>query len=221
MATMIRTDNDIQTDVLDEFFWDPAVDAPDIGVQVHEGVVTLSGAVETYATKMAAEEAAQRVESVRAVANDLTVRTPFTLNDTDIATAAADALAANVSVPADAIEVTVQNGKVTLRGEVNWAFQRVAAVHSVRNLRGVRDVLDFIRLKQPKVSPSDVSAGIQRALVRAAEVDADRIRVRAEDGEVTLTGTVHSLAEKWEASSAALRAKGVTRVINNIEVHPY
>jgi osmotically-inducible protein OsmY len=221
MATMIRTDNDIQTDVLDEFFWDPAVDAPDIGVQVHDGVVTLSGAVETYIVKMAAEDAAQRVDGVRAVANDLTVRTPFTLNDTDIATAAADALAANVSVPAEAIEVTVQNGKVTLRGDVHWAFQRVAAVHSVRNLRGVRDVLDFIQLKQPKVSPSDVSAGIQRALVRAAEVDADRIRVRAEDGEVTLTGTVRSLAEKWEASSAALRAKGVTRVINNIEVHPY
>lgn len=222
MATSIlHSDNDIQTDVLDEFFWDPEVEAPDIGVQVHDGVVTLSGAVETYAVKMAAEEAAQRVDGVRAVANELTVRTPLTHNDTDIAKAAADALAANVSVPPDAIEVTVQNGKVTLRGEVNWAFQRVAAVHSVRNLRGVRDVVNLIQLKQPKVSASDVSAGIQRALVRAAEVDADRVRVRTDDGEVTLTGTVRSLSEKWEASSAALRAKGVTRVINNIEVHPY
>jgi osmotically-inducible protein OsmY len=221
MATMIRSDNDIQTDVLDEFFWDPAVDAPDIGVQVHDGVVTLTGAVETYAVKLAAEDAAQRVDGVRAVANDLTVRGPLTHNDTDIAKAAADALAANISIPLGEIDVTVQNGKVTLRGEVDWSYQRTSAADCVRYLRGVRDVINLIHVKQPKVSPTDVAAGIERALVRAAEIDADRVRVKSEDGHVTLSGTVRSLLEKREAGYAAWRAKGVTHVTNDIDVRPF
>jgi len=221
MATMIRGDNAIQTDVLDEFFWDPEVAAPDVGVQVDEGVVTLTGTVDHYAVKLAAETAAQRVDGVRAVANDLTVRTPLTHNDTDIGKAAAAALEANIAVPPDVLDVTVQNGKVTLRGEVDWAYQRSAAVNSVHFLRGVRDVVNMIQLKQPKASATDVSAGIERALVRAAEVDADRIRVRTDGGHVTLSGIVRSWPEKREAGFAAWRAKGVTMVTNDIEVRPY
>ena len=221
MATMIRSDNDIQTDVLDEFVWDPEVAAPDVGVQAHDGVVTLTGAIDSYTIKLAAEKAAQRVDGVRAVANDLTIRGLLTHNDTDIATAAARSLETNISVPADVIDVTVQNGKVTLRGEVDWSYQSSAAANSVRYLRGVRDVINLIQLKQPKVSASDVQAGIERALLRAAEVDADRIRVRTDDSHVRLTGTVRSWPEKREAGFAAWRAKGVTKVTNDIEVRPY
>jgi osmotically-inducible protein OsmY len=218
---MIRSDNDIQTDVIDEYVWDPAVDAPDVGVQVHDGVVTLTGAVDSYAIKLAAERAAQRVDGVRAVANDLTVKSPLTHDDTDIAKGAAFALQANIALPPDAIDVTVQNGKVTLRGEVSSYYQRVAAENAVQFLRGVRDVINLLQVKQPHVSASEVSAGIERALMRAAEVDADRIRVRTDDGHVTLSGTVRSWPEKREAGYAAWRAKGVTQITNNIEVRPF
>ena len=226
MAATIRSDNDIQTDVLDEFVWDPEVAAPDVGVQAHDGVVTLTGAIDSYTIKLAAEKAAQRVDGVRAVANDLTIRGLLTHNDTDIATAAARSLETNISVPADAIDVTVQNGKVTLRGEVDWSYQSSAAANSVRYLRGVRDVINLIEVKQPKVSATEVSTtevstGIERALMRAAEVDADRIRVRTDDSHVRLTGTVRSWPEKREAGFAAWRAKGVTKVTNDIEVRPY
>ena len=158
--------------------------------------------------KLAAEKAAQRVDGVRAVANDLSVRTPLTHNDTDIAKAAADALEANIAVPVGAIDVTVQNGKVTLRGEVDWAYQRNAAANSVRYLRGVRDVINLIQVKQPKVSATEVSGGIERALLRAAEVDADRIRVRTEDGHVTLTRHGALVAEKREAGLCGLAREG-------------
>ena len=211
----------IQQDVLDEFAWDPEIDAADVGVEVDDGVVTLTGTVDRYAEKLAAEKAAQRVDGVRAVANDLSVRKALTHNDTDIAKAAADVLEANTAVPKGAVDVTVQNGKVTLRGEVDWAYRRYVAANCVRDLRGVRDVINLIQVKQPKVLATDVSGAIERALRRAAEIDADRIRVHTEDGHVTLTGTVRSWPEKREAGLAAWRAKGVTQVTNDIEVWPY
>lgn len=220
MATMIRSDNDIQSDVIDEYVWDPEVEASDIGVEVDQGVVTLTGTVDRYSIKLAAEKAAQRVDSVRAVANDIAVRTPLTHNDTDIAKAAARAIESRLSIPPDAVDITVQNGAVTLRGTVDWAYQRRAAEAAVEYLRGVRHVSNQITVKQPKVSDSEVRAGIERALVRAAELDADRIRVRSENGHMTLSGAVRSFAEKEEAALAAWRAKGVTHVTNNIEVRP-
>jgi osmotically-inducible protein OsmY len=220
MVTLTRTDKMIQQDVLDEFLWDPEVEAPDIGVEVDDGVVTLTGTADSYAVKLAAEQAAQRVDGVRAVANNLSVRTALTHNDTDIAKEVADALETNGSIPPDRIEVMVQNGKVTLRGDVDWGFQRIAAVQSVRHLRGVRDVNNLVQIKQPSVSAADVQTGIERAFVRAAEHDADRIEVRTDDGHVVLTGTVRSWAEKREAGFAAWRAKGVTRVNNDLQVRP-
>lgn len=221
MASKRWTDTEIQQDVLDEFVWDPEVLASDIGVEVDDGVVTLTGTVDSYTVKLAAQDAAQRVEGVRAVANNLSVRGPLTHNDTDVAKAVADALDWNLSVPPGCIEVTVQNGKVKLTGEVNWAFQRAAAANSVRYLRGVRDLSNLIRIKQPQVSAADVQSGIERALLRAAELDADRIRVRTDDGHVTLSGTVRSFAEKQEATLGAWRAGGVTQVTNDIEVCAY
>ncbi|HEU0116130.1 MAG TPA: BON domain-containing protein [Thermomicrobiales bacterium] len=221
MATKQWVDRDIQQDVLDEFAWDPEVDIPEVGVEVDDGVVTLTGTVDQYRTKLAAQRAAQRVSGVRAVANDLTVRGPLTHNDTDIAQDAARAIEANLSIPRGAVDIVVQNGKVTLTGQAPWAYQRVAAEESVRYLRGVRDVVNLIAVKSPQVSDAEVRAGIERALVRAAELDADRIRVRAQGGQVTLSGTTRTWTEKQEAGRAAWRARGVDDVVNEIEIRPY
>jgi osmotically-inducible protein OsmY len=220
MITLTKVDADIQQDVLEELSWDPAVEATEVGVEVDDGVVTLTGWVDSYAKKLAAERAAQRVEGVRAVADDLSVRTAGTWTDTDIAKSAANVLEANSVVPRDRIEVTVKNGKISLTGDVDWEYQRMAAANSVRHLAGVREVINLIIIKQPKVSESTVKGGIERALVRAAEVDAARIQVHSENGHVRLTGTVRSWPEKQAAADAAWKARGVTLVTNDIDVRP-
>lgn len=220
MATLVIPDNDLQQDVLEEFVYDPAVQIADIGVQVDAGVVTLTGTVESSLMKVAAEHAALRVAGVRAVANDLAVRTPRTYNDTDIAKSVVAALEAHVALPPDQLDVTVQNGKVTLRGEVDWPYQRATAAASVRSLRGVRDVRNLIQVKRQPVPSTAVAAEIERALLRAAAVDAHRIQVHTEDGQVHLTGTVRSWAEKEAAGFAAWRATGVTEGTNDLEVRP-
>ena len=218
MITSTKSAVDLKQDVLDEFDWDPLIESNEVGVQVDDGVVTLTGALENYTKKWAAERATFRVEGVRAVANDLTVHTKATRTDTDIAKAAAAGLEANMLIPHDQIDVTVNNGKVTLGGEVTWEYQRKGAAGSVRHLAGVRDVINLVRIKQPLPSAFDVKAGIERALVRAAEVDSDKIHVFTETGTVRLTGTVRSWAEKQAAASAAWRANGVTDVINELEI---
>lgn len=215
------TNTEIQQDVRDEVAWEPEVSASEVGVEVEEGVMTLTGAVESCMVTLAAQGAAQRDVGVRAVANDLSVLGPLTNNDIDIAKAVVNALDTNFFVPLDCIEVTVQNGLVTLTGEVNWAFQHAAASSSVRYLRGVRDLINLIVVQRPKVAAAEVQRRIERALLRAAERDAERIRITTVDGHVTLSGTVRSLAEKREATFEALRAKGVTQVTNNIEVRSF
>jgi osmotically-inducible protein OsmY len=220
MATVIRTDVDIQQDVLDEFAWDPEVEPTEVGVQIDDGIVTLTGTVDTYMTKLAAERAAQRIDGVRAVANDLVVKWSGVRTDTDIARAVADAIEANISVPREHVDITVKDGKVTLTGQVDWEFQRMAAGDTIRHLAGVREVINLITIRQPRVSPKEVKTGIEEALVRSAEVDAGRIQVNIEDGRVRLTGMVRSWPEKHEAGLATWRAKGVTQVTNDIVVRP-
>jgi osmotically-inducible protein OsmY len=218
MATATNSDVEILRDVLAELDWDPEVAAIEFNAAVDDGVVTLTGIVESYARKVAAERAALRVEGVRAVANDLAVVIVDAPADTRLAKAVADALESNGRVPGEGIEVTVNDGVVTLSGEVEWDYQRAAAVDTVRDVVGVRGMVERIAVRQPHVSASAVKAGIEQAFVRSAEIDADRIEVHVKDGEVVLTGTVRTWTEKQEARDAALRARGVTEVTNQIEV---
>lgn len=220
MATAFKSNVTIQQDVSDELVSDPEVEASEIGVLVHIGVVKLSGIVDSYAVKMAAERASQRVAGVRAVVNDLCVRTPDTYNDTAIAKEAARALEANVQVPSGRIGLMVNNGNITLCGDVLWNYQRQAAFNSVRVLRGVRDVSNLITIRPNHVSADSVKDEIEQALVRSAVLDADRIQVVTHGSKVTLTGSIRTCAERDEAVIAAWRASGVTQVENQLLVTP-
>jgi osmotically-inducible protein OsmY len=214
-ATMVHTDQEIQADVLAELRWDSSVQANEIGVSVKDGVVTLSGTVDTYLKKWRAEEAAHRVNGVVAVANDITVRTIGERTDADIAAAAVHALKWNASIPADKIQVTVDKGWVTLKGDVEWQYQRQEAERVVRRLWGVKGVSNLILVK-PQISPTDLKKKIEDALVRSAEVDAKNITVEVQGGKAILKGRVRTWSERQEAERTAWLAPGVTSVDNQI-----
>jgi osmotically-inducible protein OsmY len=220
----MKTNHELQLDVLEELSWDPSVEASAIGVAAKEGVITLNGHVPTYAEKTAAENAAKRVEGVHAVADELEVRLASSAvrDDADLAGAAINALKWNVAVPAERIKMVVQDGWVRLEGEVDWEYQRKAAANAVRFLMGVRGVSNGIRVK-PRVQPGNVRAAITAALKRSAEVEAQQIRIEAANGRVTLRGDVHSWAERSAAARAAWSAPGVTSVEDHLSVkgHSY
>jgi osmotically-inducible protein OsmY len=215
----MRLDSDIKRDVEDELRWDPGVDATDIGVAVHNGVVTLSGFVHGYGQRTQAERVAKRVAGVVGVADDIEVRLPVIDQrpDPDIARDAVSALKLELPFSSENIKVVAREGWLTLEGAVEWNYARERAESAVKNIRGVKGVTNSIEVK-PKVAPYEVRRKIEDALRRSAEVDASRITVEANGGEVILRGTVRSWAERREAERAAWAAPGVTRVDNRISI---
>lgn len=215
----MKSDMQLQSDVLDELTWDPAVNAAQIRVEVKDGLVTLAGCVESFAEKWAADSAAKRVSGVKALALEIRVeRTRFRdLTDADIARAAENALKWHAHVPQDRIEVTVEKGWIILEGEVEKQFEKETARQAVLHLAGVTGVSNQIVLK-PKVEPTQVKAKIEAAFQRSAIVDARRITVKAEGGKVILTGTVSTWVEYQDAERAAWAAPGVREVKNLLKI---
>ena len=219
MAVTVRSDEDIQRDVLEELKWDARVRPNEIGVAAKDGVVTLTGWVDSYLKKLAAEEDAYHVPGVKAVVNDIEVRLPGSAQraDPDLAKAVLDALKWDAGIPTDKIQVTVDHGWVTLKGEVEYYFQKRDAERAVERLSGVRGVTNLLVVRtQP--TPSDLKEQIEKALVRNAETDARRITVEVVGSKVILRGTVSSYAEKKAAEETAWSAPGVTEVDNRIIV---
>lgn len=218
---MMKTDHQLKQDVAAELAWDPAVKADAIGVAVKDGIVTLSGHLDTYAEKRAIEKALRRVGGVKAIALELDVRLSslHKRNDTDIAAAIEQALKWNSVVPPGQVQATVDGGWVTLRGEVEWDYQRVGAEKAVRPLIGVTGVSNDITLK-PHATSVGIAADIERALKRQAEREARRITIDLAGSTVTLRGNVNSWRERDAAAGAAWSAPGVRAVINELTVAP-
>lgn len=216
----MKTDAQLQQDVMDELTSEPAVEASTIGVEAKDGVVTLAGHVKSAAERYAAERAAQRVSGVKGVVVEIDVTIPdwSRHTDADVVHRVRSALEWNSSVPKDAVKISVSDGVVTLAGEVDWAFQRKSAVAAVRNLIGVRDVVDRITLKSRPINARDVRRKIQAAIHRQAQVDANAITINVDGGNVTLLGVVDSWSERMAARNAAWSMPAVQRVVDNLSV---
>jgi osmotically-inducible protein OsmY len=216
---MMKTDKQIQQDVIAELGWTPAVNAAHIGVEVSSGVVALAGHVTSYSEKLNAEKAAQRVTGVKALAVEMDVKLSGTnkRNDTDIATAAEAALQSAMYFSPSGIKVKVENGWVTLTGEVEWDYQRQGAAGAVRYLLGVTGVIDQIAIK-PKISSVLVKSDIEAALKRHARKDAQQILVDVQGSDVTLTGSVHSWSDRELAKESAWSTPGVRNVVDKMTV---
>ena len=218
-------DKQLQARVIDELDWEPSVDSAHIGVAAKNGVVTLTGFVQSYPERAAAERVARRVVGVKAIAEEIEVRLPNAPKraDDEIAERATKILAWDIEVPDDTIGVKVENGVVTLTGTVAYQFQKAAAEADVRRLGGVRGVINLIQLEpvsRPPVDPDIIQQKIEAALRRSAEIEASRIWITADGGVATLRGQVRTWFERSAAENAAWSAPGISEVRNEISVQP-
>jgi len=215
---MTKTDTQLKQDVEDELCWDPRLNAAQIGVSVNVGVVSLFGQVDTYAEKWAAEEATRRVNGVRTVAQDLAVKVlaNHTRSDSDIAAATQIALTSNVYIP-NSVTAKVENGEVTLQGQVTWNFEREAAERAVGHLPGVVAVNNVVTLK-PKTSEAQVQLKVAAALQRQSAVDSRTIHVELHGSTVTLSGHASTWQSIKDAENAAWAAAGVTQVVDRVKL---
>ena len=204
---------------MEELKWDPSLNAAEIGVTVKNGIVTLSGQVNSYAKKMAAEKDVKKISGVKAVAEDIQLRVfpSFQKSDSEIAEAVLNALKWNSSIQEEKIKIKVENGVVQLEGEVEWEYQRTNVKSTIENLTGVKSDLNLITIKQ-KLTASGVHQKIIEALYRSATVDAENIIVQTIGSKVVLSGKVRSLAEKEDAELAAWNAPGVISVENDLRI---
>ena len=216
---MSERDLVLRQDVLDELEFEPSIDAADIGVTVKDGVVTLIGHVRSYAEKVAAERAVQRVKGVRAIAEELEVRYPERKKtaDDEIAKRALAIISWDTTIPDDVIQVKVQAGWITLSGEVDWHFQKRAVEDAVRKLTGVVGVTNLLVVR-PRIQADDVKHRIEEALKRNAAIEAGTIRVGVSGGKVTLAGQVHAWYERGVAERAAWAVPGVTAVEDHLVI---
>jgi osmotically-inducible protein OsmY len=218
---IVHTDNDIQKDVIAALKGEPSLRDDDIAVGVRDGVVTLAGFVDSYADKWRAERTVSQVKGVKAVVNDVKVKLPVSSQrpDPELARAVVDALKWNILVPHDRIQVVVEDGWVTLKGEVDWYYQKEEAERTVRNLTGVKGVSNLITMAV-KPTPSDVKKRLVDALQRAAQFDAERITVEIDGHKAILRGTVRSYAELKDAERAVRNVPGITEVETHLTVDP-
>ncbi|MBI4312252.1 MAG: BON domain-containing protein [Chloroflexi bacterium] len=221
-ATFTKTDSRIQQDVLEELKWDPRVEETDVGVEVDNGIVTLTGTVTSLAKRIAAQEAAHRVKGVLDVANTIVVRPPGSpgRTDTELAQAVRTALQWNVMVPKDRIKTTVSQGRVTLEGAVDNWYERDEAEKAIQPLSGLRSIVNNIHVTRIPVAPAKVQQAIEGALERRAERTANRITVSVEEGKVRLSGKVHSWQEREAVVGAAKVTSGVTEVDDRLTIAP-
>ena len=218
----MKTDRQLQEDVLKALDFEPGVNASKIGVSVRNGIVTLQGFVRSYFEKTTAERVTRHVHGVLAIANDLAVTLDGVgpRSDTAVAEAVINAISWDSAVPIRSVKATVSDGWITLSGTVDWQFQKLAAQKDAERLQGVKGVINLINLTPRHVDVADLKSKIENAFKRSAEIDSANVKVQALDGEVILSGTVHSLSERDEAERAAWAAPGVLKVQARITVAP-
>lgn len=212
-------DSALRQDILDELEFAPYIDANDIGVAVEDGIVTLTGHVPNYSQKEAVERAVARIKGVRAIAQEIEVRFPVDESNADdeIARRVVDTLKWSTLVPDERVQVKVEDGWVTLSGDLEWNYQKVGAADAIRHIAGVRGVTNAIVLA-PRPALGDVKRRIEDALRRHAEVEADNIQVEVSGNKVTLTGTVRALAERSAVEEAAWATPGVHAIDDRITI---